>query len=107
VTGLWAGTAPPAAQPLIDKLNRLAPLSLDDTQMLARCSWNIRRIDADRELAVQGGRSTECHLLIEGFACCYKMLESGARQILSFQLVPTYAGSKCCCSGGWTTASAP
>ena len=48
----------------------------------------MQTIEDDQDLVREGDKPTYCPLLIEGFACRYKTLENGQRQIMAFH-VPT------------------
>ena len=73
---------------LIRYLERFGPLSEAEKAAIGREAFNIRRIGADRDLVQEGERPTACPLLIDGFVCSYKLLESGQRQIVAFH-IPT------------------
>lgn len=51
-------------------------------------AFTVRHVEGDRDLAREGDRPSHCPLLLEGFACRYKTLENGQRQIMAFH-VPT------------------
>lgn len=72
--------------PLIRKLERLGTLTDEDRQALEVLPLSPRPVEADRDLAHDGERISQCSLLIEGFACRYKALEDGRRQIVSFHI---------------------
>ena len=56
--------------------------------MVTDASLTLQQVEADRDLLREGDRPSHCPLLIDGFACRYKNLESGQRQIMAFH-VPT------------------
>lgn len=72
--------------PWFHKLERLGPLSDEDRRVLEALPLPLRAVEADRDLARDGGRVSQCTLLIEGFACRYKALKDGRRQIVAFHI---------------------
>jgi CRP-like cAMP-binding protein len=72
---------------LVRKLEQFVRLSPADRAMLARASAERVRNFAPRvDIAREGDRPTEVHLILTGWACRYKQLEDGRRQIVSFFL---------------------
>lgn len=70
---------------LIAKLNaftRIAGESADAVNKLA--SGRIVSIDRGQDIISEGEEPRTVNLLVEGFACRYKMMEDGRRQILAF-----------------------
>ena len=76
------------AEALISGLERLGSLSDQERGLLEDASFAVHSIEGDRDLGREGERPSHCSLLLEGFACRYKMLENGQRQIMAFH-VPT------------------
>ena len=73
--------------PLIAKLERGADLTAEDRARLASIVRNPRQVSSRRDLIHEGDTPSDVHLVIEGFACRYKDLPSGRRQIMAF-LIP-------------------
>ena len=73
--------------PLIRKLARGAELSEDDRRTVEEAITDVRQIGPRQDLIREGDRPDEVHLILEGFACRYKTLADGQRQIMAF-LVP-------------------
>ena len=73
--------------PLIRKLARGAELSEDDRRTVEETITDVRQIGPRQDLIREGDRPDEVHLILEGFACRYKTLADGQRQIMAF-LVP-------------------
>ncbi len=73
-------------EPFIRKLEKLGPLSDEDRRVLQDLPITVREVEADRDLLREGDQPTDCQLLLEGFACRYKTLENGGRQIMSFHI---------------------
>ena len=75
------------ANPLIRKLEHGAELSDEDRRRLTDAIGHVRQVEAHHDLIGEGDRPEEVHLIVEGFACRYKNLPDGQRQIMAF-LVP-------------------
>src|SRR4051794_22601631 len=73
--------------PLIRKLARGAELSEDDRRILEEATTDVRQIRPRQDLIHDGDGPNAAHLILEGFACRYKTLPEGQRQIMAF-LVP-------------------
>lgn len=60
--------------------------SLDDGEMalLEQISGPTRRVDAHRDLIKEGDKPGPVFLVLEGWACRYKVLPDGGRQIVAF-----------------------
>ena len=69
-------------------LQQLGPLSDQERSVIEGVSFPVRQIEGDQDIAREGDRPTHCPLLLEGFACRYKTLESGQRQVMALH-VPT------------------
>jgi CRP-like cAMP-binding protein len=70
--------------PLIHKLERLAVLSDIEKQTLERAVARTRDLPPGVNLIQAGERPRDCTLLLEGWACRYKLLPQGKRQIMGF-----------------------
>jgi CRP-like cAMP-binding protein len=75
------------SNPLIRKLEHGAPLSDDDRAVLEAISHKSRRIPTNHDIITEGTRPAAVNLVMRGFACRYKLLSDGKRQITAF-LVP-------------------
>ncbi len=72
---------------LIRKLDQFARLSNDDRQILSRmASERVRRFSPREDIIREGDKPTAVYLVIDGWACRYKYLEDGRRQIIAFFL---------------------
>lgn len=78
-TALSTGPGPAVAS----KLEAFTRLSADDRAALAQVSRNYRHIDARRDLISEGDAPRHVHLVLDGWACRYKQLPDGKRQIVS------------------------
>jgi CRP-like cAMP-binding protein len=76
------------AGPLIAKLEQFTKLSSADKSALAHAaSLKTRRLQPREDIIRDGDRPQQMHLILEGWACRYKVLEDGRKQITAF-LVP-------------------
>ncbi|UDL95260.1 Crp/Fnr family transcriptional regulator [Lichenihabitans sp. PAMC28606] len=73
--------------PFIRKLAHSGFLTVADNVTLAHLSSRTRQVDSHRDLIREGDRPEHVRLVMKGFACRYKIIEQGRRQILAF-LVP-------------------
>ena len=74
------------ANRFIDKLERFADLSPEDVNVLAAATAMPRKVAARRDLIREGDRPGPMFVLLEGWACRYKILPTGSRQILAFMM---------------------
>lgn len=65
------------------KLQVFTRLSTDDRAALAAISRNFRFVDARRDVIAEGDKPRHVHLILDGWACRYKQLPDGKRQIVS------------------------
>lgn len=73
--------------PLITKLGNFVRLSPDDEAVLGLFSaQRIRRVRPREHIILEGDKPHHVNLIIQGWACRYKVLENGRRQIISFFL---------------------
>ncbi|MCJ2099711.1 Crp/Fnr family transcriptional regulator [Methylobacterium sp. E-046] len=75
------------SNPLIMKLGYGARLTGDDRAVLQDLTRRTRRVARRTDISPEGERPENVHLVVEGFACRYKALTDGRRQIMAF-LVP-------------------
>lgn len=74
-------------QPLIRNLARYVALTPDDRTAIAALGDRSQvEKPAHADIAREGERPRVAHALISGWACCYKDLRDGRRQILGFLL---------------------
>ena len=71
---------------LARKLSQVGPLAREERAAITALPVTVKDFDADEDVVREGDIPTECAILLDGFACRYKMLASGRRQILSFHL---------------------
>jgi CRP-like cAMP-binding protein len=65
------------------KLQAFTKLSTEDCEALAQLSRNFRFVEARRDLITEGDKPRSVHLVLDGWACRYKQLPDGRRQIVS------------------------
>lgn len=70
--------------PLHLRLDAYTRLSRDDRAAIERISRVQREVAPRRDLLREGDRPRHVHLIVEGWACRYKTLPDGRRQILAF-----------------------
>jgi CRP-like cAMP-binding protein len=75
-----------AASRLIRKLESIAVLSVEERRAVASLPMRLQTFDARRDIVRDGDRPSQCCLLVDGWACRYKLLNEGKRQILSFHI---------------------
>lgn len=72
---------------LTRKLELFGPLSNEDKSYLDDIAKVQRDVRAHEDIIQEGDSPTHVHLILDGFACRYKLLEDGRRQIIAF-LIP-------------------
>src|SRR5277367_5264203 len=70
--------------PLLRKLSNFTALSEEESKAVADCCKDVREVGAREDVIAQGDRTGGVKLLLEGFACRYKTLEDGRRQIVAY-----------------------
>ncbi|MCZ8153350.1 MAG: Crp/Fnr family transcriptional regulator [Rhodobacteraceae bacterium] len=74
------------------KLSTYAVLSESDLTNLAMFNRRSRRFQRGHEMIHEGQRTGSAFLLTDGWACSYKMLPEGDRQIVDFQVPGDFLG---------------
>jgi CRP-like cAMP-binding protein len=73
--------------PIARKIALFAPISDDDRSVLSRLtSQRVRHVSSHEDVIHEGERPRDINLFLSGWACRYKQLENGRRQILAFFL---------------------
>ncbi|WP_027136256.1 Crp/Fnr family transcriptional regulator [Geminicoccus roseus] len=73
--------------PLVRKLEKFTKLSRADQEALRDlASQRVRHLNARDDLIHEGDRPDHVNLILSGWACRYKTLEDGRRQIIAFLL---------------------
>jgi CRP-like cAMP-binding protein len=71
---------------LVLKLESIADLSAEERQAILGLPMIVKMVAADEDIVSIDDRPSHCCLLLEGWACRYKMLPDGSRQIMSFHV---------------------
>lgn len=73
--------------PLIRKLEQFVRLSPADRAILVRvAAERVRNFGSRIDIMREGDKPKDVHLILSGWACRYKQLEDGRRQVVSFFL---------------------
>jgi CRP-like cAMP-binding protein len=75
-----------ATRPFIRKLESVADLSGEERSVLAGIDGAVKELAPHTDAVREGDRPSSISLLLNGFMCCYKLVQDGRRQILSFHL---------------------
>ena len=78
--------------PLTRKLSAFVALSEVDLETLARFYRRRRRFLAGHEMIHEGQKNASAFILADGWACSYKILPDGDRQIVDFQIPGDFLG---------------
>ena len=78
--------------PLARKLTTFVALSNEDLATLEGLHARRRRFKAGVDLAHEGQTNQSAYILAEGWACSYKLLPNGTRQIVDFQVPGDFLG---------------
>ena len=68
----------------VQKLSGLAALSAEDAAALLQATSKPRRYGAKQDLIREGDQPGPMFVMLDGWACRYKILPSGSRQIMAF-----------------------
>lgn len=80
--------------PLINKLNSFSPLTDAEIHFLERLDAPAQDVARHTVLVDEGERQEAVHLFLNGWACHYKILENGRRQIVGFPVPGDIAGMR-------------
>jgi CRP-like cAMP-binding protein len=72
------------SNPLLRKLANFTELSAEEKGAVDECCGDVRYFAAGEDVISQGDRTGGVKLLLEGFACRYKVLEDGRRQVVAY-----------------------
>lgn len=76
----------PSSNLFIRKLESFHPLSHEDKELLDRNCRPLREIPAKRDVIREGDKPNCVFVIFSGFACRYKLIEEGKRQIMAYML---------------------
>lgn len=68
----------------VRKMSAYGPLSEDDVDLLLKASQPSRSVARSRDLIKEGDEPGPLYIVLEGWACRYKVLKDGSRQITAF-----------------------
>lgn len=68
----------------VEKLNGFSPLTPDEIAALDAATSNRRQYNPKHDLIREGDRPGPVFVVLEGWACRYKILPNGSRQILAY-----------------------
>jgi CRP-like cAMP-binding protein len=71
---------------LLAKLSHFAELDAEDAALLRTVSADVQRLPINADLISQGDAPGGVVLVLEGFACRYKLRRTGVRQIMAYLL---------------------
>ncbi|WP_246696915.1 Crp/Fnr family transcriptional regulator [Methylobacterium planeticum] len=71
---------------LIRKLESIATLSDEERQTILRLPVRTRVLNVGQDIVRDGDKPSQSCLILDGWACRYKMLDGGRRQIMSFHI---------------------
>ena len=74
----------PVANPFARKLSALATLGPSEIAAIVAATARVRTYNARQDLIREGDEPGPVFVLLEGWACRYKILPSGTRQIIDF-----------------------
>ncbi|EHP94998.1 Crp/Fnr family transcriptional regulator [Methylorubrum extorquens] len=77
---------PNATAMLIRKLESIATLSDEQRQAIENLPVRTYNLAARQDIMRDGDKPSHCCLILDGWACRYKLLGDGRRQILSFHI---------------------
>jgi CRP-like cAMP-binding protein len=73
--------------PLIEKLRAFVPFAEEDLRLLDELVVAEREVEARTDIIQEGDKPSDVHLVMSGFACRYKVLPGGKRNIMAY-LIP-------------------
>ncbi len=77
------------------RFDQIAPLADEERHAVRQAVARTRALRAGEDLVLEGDGGGECHVILDGVLCRYKLLQAGKRQIIGFQI----AGDMCDLSG--------
>jgi len=83
---------PTPHSPLTRKLMAYVALSADDLKTLAQFDRRRRSFEPGHEMIHEGQTNASAFVLSRGWACSFKLLPNGARQIVDFQIPGDFLG---------------
>lgn len=81
-----------ATSPFERKIAAFLSLSDEERSALNRLYHKTRRVAAGKDLIRQGQKGQTAYLLIDGWACSYKLIQDGGRQVVNIQVPGDFLG---------------
>ena len=81
-----SASEPTPLRALIRKLEGIATLSDHDRRVIASLSFTLERLGPRQKVVNYGDTAPQCCVILEGWVCCYRRLDEGTRQIMSFHI---------------------
>ena len=78
--------SPDNAHPLIRKLESTFTLTDEERDALTNLPMQVMDLKADQDVVREGDRPTRSFTVLEGFACTFKIVGEGKRQIMAFHI---------------------
>src|SRR6195952_4964068 len=78
--------SPLEINPLIRKLDSIFILSDEEKGAVASLPMQVAHLRADQDIVRERDRPSRCCVILDGFACSYKVTVEGKRQILAFHI---------------------
>lgn len=78
--------------PLARKLGTYVVLSEEELLVLSKFHQRRRSLTAGQDLLHQGETKQSAYILASGWACSYKLMRDGTRQIIDFQIPGDFLG---------------
>lgn len=75
-----------ALDTLIRKLTSIAHLSDEEREAILSLPIRVQALPSRQDIVREGDRPSQCCLILDGWACRYKIVGEGRRQILSFHI---------------------
>ena len=79
-------TATHTAHPLIRKLESIFTLTDEERDALVSLPMQVADLKADQDVVREGDRPTRSFAILAGFACTFKIVGEGKRQIMAFHI---------------------
>lgn len=79
---------PHPLSPLVRRWSKYVRLSPDDREAILALPFTRKKFGKEAYMVREGQRTTDCSLMLRGFAFRQKLLRNGSRQIISFH-IPT------------------
>ena len=92
---------------LTRKLEAFGFLAEADRDLLDKVASGARLVPPRVDLIREGDTPDDVHLILEGFACRYKVLADGTRQIVAYLVPGDFCDPMSSFSARWITASRP